>query len=126
MNAKQLEEYIAEAYGAVPDFPWEGDAKSRVFRHADNNKWFALVMEIPQEKLGRAGPGKVEILNVKCDALSIGSFRAEPGIYPAYHMSKASWLSVALDGEASDENLKMLLDISFWLTAKKKKAKRSL
>ena len=48
-----------------------------------------------------------------------GSLRTEPGIFPAYHMNKESWISVALDGSVPDDKLRMLLDISFELTKPK-------
>ena len=34
-------------------------------------------------------------------------------------MSKANWITVALDGSVPDEKLKMLLDLSYELTAAK-------
>ena len=40
-------------------------------------------------------------------------------IIPAYHMNKANWISVSLDGSVSDEKVKMLIDMSFRLTAPK-------
>ena len=43
----------------------------------------------------------------------VGSLLRENGFYPAYHMTKSSWISVVLDGSADDEKIKMLLDISF-------------
>ena len=58
------------------------------------------------------------MVNLKCDPILIGSFRGEPGIFPAWHMNKAHWLSVALDGTASDDSLLFLLDMSYELTKK--------
>ena len=45
-----------------------------------------------------------------------GSFREEAGMFPAYHMNKAHWLTIALDGSAEEEKLKFLLDMSYELT----------
>ena len=72
-------------------------------------------MEIPKEKLGLSG-GNIPIVNVKCDPRLIGSFRQEKGIYPAYHMSKAHWLTVALDGTVEEEKIQFLLEMSYDLT----------
>ena len=66
----------------------------------------------------------VTLLNVKCDPILIGSLRQEPGIYPAYHMNKNHWISIALDGTASEELVTMLLDMSYGLTAPKMRRKR--
>lgn len=35
------------------------------------------------------------------------------GFFGAYHMNKTNWISVALDGSADDEKVKMLVDLSF-------------
>ncbi len=37
-------------------------------------------------------------------------------MFPAYHMNKAHWLTIALDGSAEEEKLKFLLDMSYELT----------
>ncbi len=117
MNKTELQKYIAEAYSTVPDFPWESTPDAAVYRHENNRKWFALVMTIPKARLGIRSDGMIDIVNLKCDPLLVGSLRSEPGIFPAYHMNKDKWLSVALDGSADDEQIKMLLDMSFDLTA---------
>ncbi len=64
-------------------------------------------MEIPKEKLGLKGGGMVQVVNLRAPRVG------EPGVYPAYHMNKNHWVSVALDGSASDETVKTLLDVSF-------------
>ena len=48
----------------------------------------------------------------------------ENGFYPAYHMNKSNWITVALDGSADNEKIKFLLDMSFDLTSKKTKNER--
>lgn len=111
-----LHDYIEENYGVVGEYPFAKDAKTCVFRHRYNRKWFAVMMEIPKEKLGIAGEGNVSVVNVKCDTRLIGSFREETGIFPAYHMSKAHWLTVVLDGTVEADKIKFLIDISYDLT----------
>lgn len=120
MNRKTLEAYIAGTYASEADRPWARYPDYVVFRHSGNRKWFALVMNVSRKVLGLPGEGTLDIVNVKCGPLLTSSFREEPGIYPAYHMNKASWLSVSLDG-ADGETLKLLLDMSFDLTAPKAK-----
>lgn len=120
MNREELESYIAEAYGVAGEHPFAGDAATCVFRHRSNRKWFAVIMEIPKEKLGLSGGGDIRVVNVKCDTRLIGSFRQETGIFPAYHMSKAHWLTVALDGTVEESKIKFLLDMSYDLTKGRK------
>lgn len=117
MNKSELQKHIAEVYSTVPDFPWESTPDAAVYRHENNRKWFALVMTIPKTRLGIQSDGMIDIVNLKCDPLLVGSLRSEPGVFPAYHMNKDKWISVALDGSADDEQIKMLLDMSFELTA---------
>ena len=108
--------YIEETYGAVGENLFAKYPCFRVFRHGSNRKWFAVIMEIPKEKLGLPGDGDVQVVNVKCDTRLIGSFREEKGIFPAYHMSKAHWLTVALDGTVDEDKIKFLLDMTYDLT----------
>lgn len=88
MNRKGLEQLIFDTYSVEPDYPWMDTPESAVFRHAANRKWFALVTTVPKSKLGLPGQQPVDIVNLKCDPILIGSLRAEPGFYPAYHMNK--------------------------------------
>ena len=117
MTRKELEEYIETAYNTEPEHPWAPETDHTVFRRADSRKWFALVMEIPRSKLGIEGAGKICIVNLKCDRMMLGSFLLEDGIFPAWHMNKSHWLSADVSG--NDERLKLLIDLSFELTAGK-------
>ena len=124
MNRTELEEYIREHYGAEPDYPWIKYPNHEVFRHGSNKKWFALIMEVSKDKLGLRETDIVDIVNFKCDSVLIGSLLGEKGFFPAYHMNKASWITAALDGSASDDRIKMLLDMSYEATAPKIGVKR--
>lgn len=121
MTRKELTAYIANIYSASPDYPWADSPEAGVFRHRNNRKWFALMMEVPREKLGLQGDGVLDVVNVKCGPVLAGSLRTELGFYPAYHMNKENWITIALDGSAEDEKIRTLLDISFELTAAKVK-----
>ena len=74
-------------------------------------------MDIPRNKLGLEGCEPIDIVNFKCDPILIGSFRKEPGFFPGYHMNKEHWISAALDGSASDETIRLLLDMSYEATS---------
>lgn len=119
MNRAELKQHILNTYGTEPDSPWIKYPDFEVFRHGNNKKWFALVMNIPKNRIGLTGTDIIDVVNLKCDPLLLGSVRGEPGIFPAYHMNKENWVTVALNGSAQDETIKMLLDVSFDLTAAK-------
>ena len=93
-----------------------------VFRH-ENGKWFALAMNIVKRKIGHNGDSKIDVVNLKCAPEVIESVaEIEPGIYRAYHMNKAHWLTVALS-ECDDATISWLLGISYDLTRSKIKRK---
>ena len=123
MNREELEAYIQNHYATLPDYPWADTPCAAVFRHVANRKWFALMMEVPRDKLGLSGTEKLDIVNFKCDPILISSLRGEPGIFPAYHMNKASWITVALDGSVPAKTIKLLLDVSYELTKPKPRRK---
>ena len=75
-------------------------------------------MDIPKKNLGISEDGEISVVNLKCDPRLIGSLRMEPGIFPAWHMNKTHWITVALDGTVNEEKLKFLLDLSYELTKK--------
>ena len=71
MNRSEWKQYILETYHAVSDRPWPRYTNHEVFRHPGNRKWFALMLEVPGEKLGLPERGMLDILNLKCDPVLI-------------------------------------------------------
>ncbi len=124
MNRAELEQFILEHYSTEPEHLWIRYPNYAVFRHSSNQKWFAAIMDVPKNKLGLTGEEPLDVVNFKCDPISIGSLRDEPGFLPAYHMNKESWITVALDGSVVDDKIKLLLDVSYEATLPKIKARR--
>lgn len=123
MNREKLEEYILETYSVTPEFLWAKYPNYAVFRHSNNRKWFAAIMDVSKKKLGLSEDGALDVVNLKCDPILIGSLHTEPGFFPAYHMNKGSWITVALDGSVPDSKIELLLEMSFKATAVKMKGK---
>ena len=119
MNLTELKEHIFDAYSVEPDHPFAMDDVTSVYCHSDNRKWFALTMRIPYRTLGISKDGDVDVLNIKCDPILIGSLRGRPGFYPAYHMNKDKWITILLDGSADSADIIPLLAMSYELTASK-------
>lgn len=117
MDRKELFEWVRETYGTIPDYPW--DDWNAVLRHKENNKWYGLIMELSERKLGLSGERIVDVLNVKCDPILISSLRQQKGFFPAYHMNKDSWISILLDNSVSADEIKSLIEMSYRLTMKK-------
>ncbi len=116
MNRKEFEELVPFLYDETAEHPFKTDQSITVFRHSGNRKWFAVIMTIPKIKLGIKADGTIDIVNLKCAQEILDSLWQESGIFPAYHMSKGHWLSVALDGSIDSDTIKWLLEISYDLT----------
>lgn len=117
-NFNELCEFLKNRYSVEPEFPWEKDPESAVFRHINNNKWFVLYMVVNNDKLGFENNGVSNIINLKCYPEMIGTLRMKEGILPAYHMNKEHWISLILDGKLNDSEILSLIDISYELTKK--------
>jgi len=123
MTREELKDYILETYNATTDFPWMRYPDNEVFRHPENQKWFALMMDVQRKVISGKATDQdiIPILNVKCDPILSGSLRSEPGIHPAYHMNKDQWITLEID-VIPDDKIKWLVDMSFASTAIKGKA----
>ena len=105
--------YIRDRFSADPEYLWAKYPNYAVFRQPASKKWFAIVMDIPRNRLGFEGGGDVDIMDVKCGPLMVGSLLAQDGFLPAYHMSKSSWVSILLNETVSDEQIYPLLELSY-------------
>ena len=121
---EQLFEYVKKTYDVEPDFPFPTDPDIPVLRHKDNRKWFAIFMDVSRNKLGLPGSERAEVVNFKCGPMLSGALRMREGILPAYHMHRENWVTVLLDGTVPAEEIFPLIDMSFELTADKKRRRR--
>ena len=53
----ELFAYVKATFGTEPDYPWPQEPEYAVLRHADNGKWYGIVMSVPLSKLGLPGKG---------------------------------------------------------------------
>ena len=125
MKRNEFSRFIEDFYGIKYDCPFEDDLDTWVFRHPDNRKWFALVMTIKKRKLGIDSDELIDVVNLKCAPEIMDDLWHEVGVFPAYHMSKKHWLTLALDGSCDDETVKFITSVSFELTRKKINKKKS-
>ena len=108
--------YVREKFGTEPEYPWSRYPHYAVLRHQQKRKWYALIMDVPPDRLGLAGDGPVEIINLKSDGALDLLISGTPGILPAYHMDKRHWVSILLDGGITPEELFALIDASHAMT----------
>lgn len=126
-QTNRLARYLTLTYGDQTDNPFSKFPNFTAFRHPDNQKWYGLVGAVERSKL-QLNDEKwsidqlkeiVEVINIKVNPNDMPNLLAKPSIYPAYHMSKKSWLTIVLDGRLSDEELFELVRTSRQLVAPK-------
>ena len=123
MTKQEFLEYCFSTYNTSPDYPFDEDFETAVLRHADNRKWYALVMRVSRRKFGLESDEVINVVNLKLPTEMFGSFGAADGVYPAYHMNKFHWISVLLP-DAPDHVVKFLVNASFEVTKDEKKRRK--
>ena len=116
-QTKRIMAQVQEKYGNQLEYLWEKSPDTAVLRHEGNQKWYAVLMRIPWDKLEKGREGLVEAVNLKHD--QVADLLSKKGIYPAFHMNKRYWISLTLDDSLSDDDVLDLLEISWNLTVKK-------
>ena len=118
---ERIVQYIQGRYAVEPEYLWARYPNYAVFRQPASRKWFAAIMDIPRNRLELKGDELVDVMDVKCGPLMVGSLLAQDGFLPAYHMSKSSWISVLLDETVPDEQIFPLIELSYDSVAPKRK-----
>ena len=116
-QTKRIMALVQEKYGNQLEYLWEKSPDTAVLRHEDNQKWYAILMRIPWDRLDKGREGLVEAVNLKHD--QVADLLSQKGIYPAFHMNKSYWISVPLDDKLSDQQILDLIETSWGLTRKK-------
>ena len=116
-QTKRIMAQVQEKYGNQLEYLWEKSPDTAVLRHEGNQKWYAVLMRIPWDKLEKGREGLVEAVNLKHD--QVADLLSKKGIYPAFHMNKRYWLSLVLDDSLQDEEVIELIEKSWNLTVKK-------
>lgn len=111
--------YAEKRYGTKPDYPWSRTPESAILRHENSRKWYAAIITPAWRQLGIEADGCVDVLNLKCDPIEIGTLRMQKGIFPGYHMNKDHWISVLLDGTVAGGQICNLIDSSYEITLRK-------
>ena len=116
-QTKRIMTRVQEKYGNQLEYLWEKSPDTAVLRHEDNQKWYAILMRIPWDRLDKGREGLVEAVNLKHD--QVADLLSQMGIYPAFHMNKRYWISLPLDDTLTDEKVLELFERSWFLTSKK-------
>lgn len=113
--ARRLIEYVRNEYGRDPEYLWEKFPGNAIWRRGDNAKWFGALLSVAKSKIGIAGEGSVEILDVRIEEENILSLVDGEHYFYGYHMNKRHWITVPLNGMVPFEEICMRLKQSFLL-----------
>lgn len=118
-------DYAIKKHGTMPEYLWLPFPNYAVLRRPDNKKWYAIVMDVPKDKLGLKGEERIDILDIKCNPALREILLNQKGFLPAYHLNRENWITVLLDGSADRDAVLGLLDESYEIArGKSKKAVR--
>ena len=81
-------------------------------------------MKVSRRKFGGPCDEVIDVVNMKLPTEMIGSFGAEDGVHPAYHINKLHWISVLLP-DVSEDVVRFLAGVSFEATRDKRKRKKT-
>ena len=108
----RIADYIFKTYGDKPDFPWYDYPYYGVFRNKENNRWYGLIMDVKENKLGE-GVSARSVINIKPNPSMFNELLKLDNIFPGWHMNKKSWISVLLSNYFPDEYVESLIDMSY-------------
>lgn len=110
--------YCADTYQTIPENPWDKYPTYCTLKTAKSDKWYAIIMNIPQTSLGLDSKEIVDILNVKVNPDKIQELIDHQHFFPAYHMNKKYWISILLDNTVDMNLVQELIDESYRLVEK--------
>ena len=111
--------YVKKKYKSTPEYLWRRYPEYAVFRHEDNRKWFAIIMDIGRGKVFPGEEGEIEVMNLKLDDKA-EDYVKQGAAHPSYHMNHKSWVTVVFDDGVPDRTIKEMIEISFQNSFKKK------
>lgn len=114
----RLIEHAREKYGDEPEYLWPKFPDTAILRRRNSEKWYAIFMNVERKKLGAAGKGKVEVLDVRADPVELPMLVDGVRVFPGWHMNKKHWVSVLLDGTMPFEEVCEYLEESWHLANK--------
>ncbi len=118
-TAKKVSKYILKKYGDTPQFLWDKYPDFAVFRCSKNQKWYAIMMSIPANKIGLNSNEKVQVLNVCAEPEKIPNLIDNKKIFPVYHMNKKYWITILFDTGITLREIYLLINNSYKIISKR-------
>ena len=121
---ERITQYMLDTYGTEAEYLWADSPGNAIFRHSASKKWYAAMMRVLPEKLGLAGEVSLDVMDIRCGTIMIGSLLSTKGFLPAYHMNKNHWISIILDESVPDDQIIPLLELSYDSVAPRRRKRK--
>lgn len=118
-QSKDVINYIQNKYGDELEFLWEKFDDNAVVRNKENNKWYAILLTVQENRIRGNSEEKIEVIDLRYQKDSTNEIIDGSKIFPGYHMNKKSWITVVLDNSVDNNKLFELIDNSYNLSNKK-------
>lgn len=115
-QAKEIINYVRKKYKDELEYLWEKFDNNAIWRNKQNNKWYGVLLTIPQNKLGLKSDNIIEIIDLRYQKEEIEKIIDNNKIFAGYHMNKKSWITIKLDGSLDNNEIFELIDNSYKLS----------
>ena len=116
---KEIITYVKNKYGDELEFLWEKSPKNAVVRRKSSNKWYAVILTVSKRKLNLDSDEIIEVINLHNTVEEIKKLIDNKRYFPAYHMNKKHWISIALNVCTDEALIKECIYYSYKCVAKK-------
>ncbi len=116
---KEIISYVKEKYNDDLEFLWDKFPTDAVLRNKINNKWYAVILTINENKLKANTDNLITIIDLRCDKEKINEIVDNNKIFRGYHMNKNSWITIKLDGSMSTKKICKMIDESYKISLTK-------
>ncbi len=117
-TASEVMRYIRERYGDEFEFLWKTSPENAIVRRADNQKWYAALLTVKENRIKSGGENKIEVIDLRMRTEDIAELVDGQKYYPGYHMNKKHWVTICLDGSVSLAEICRRIDESYLLADK--------
>lgn len=108
---EEILSFVKKRYNTTPIYPWPKIPSACTLKV--NDKWYGVMMNLSYKSLKVDKEGNVDILNIKLPTEKIEELIDKETFYPAYHMNKKNWITIALTANADIALIENLIEISY-------------
>ena len=114
-QTNRINNYIKDKYNCSPEFLWEKFPGYAIYRNKNNNKWFAIIGNVKENKVNKKSLSseEIEVINVKVLESNLNNILSKKGYYEVFHMNKKNWVSIILNDTLEDKEVIKLIDKSY-------------